>query len=200
MRSHEDAAEQATGDQEDPPAVSRTQLCAWLERVGAARDKAAFEHLFNYFGPRLHGYMRRTGSDPTQAEELVQETMVDVWTKAHQYRSALGAPSTWVFSIARNLRVDRLRKDHRRDELPALPLHDDLPSNQLSDEVRVDALQLMNRLQSLPREQAAILELVYLDGLSQSEISDRLRVPLGTVKSRIRLAFTSIRRTLRNPS
>ncbi len=175
-----------------PPAV----LAQWLQSVGAARDEDAFEKLFRYFCPKLFSYMRRGGLNDAAAEELVQDTMTRVWQKAGMYDATLGAPSTWVFAIARNLRIDQLKKCREiaqpLEELPTL-----LGSTGDTSEIRIDAVNIVGRLKDLSTEQFAVLELVYLDGLSQTEISDRLAVPLGTVKSRIRLGFERLRKALR---
>ena len=170
-------------------------LAGWLARVAADRDRDAFDCLFNHFCPRLYNFMRRAGLGEAEAEDLVQETMVRIWTKAHQYRSTVGSVSTWVYTIARNLRVDNARSKVGGiswcscEEVMEAPLPTD-------GETQVDALMLLDRVGQLSPEQLPVIELAYLDGLSQSEISSRLKVPLGTVKSRIRLAFQTLRHAL----
>lgn len=179
-----------------PASVSPAVLAQWLDAVGSVQDEAAFEHLFRHFCPMLFSYMRRGGLSDATAEELVQDTMTRVWQKAHLYEATLGAPSTWVFAIARNLRIDYLKKRREvsrpMEELPTL-----VGSSGDTSEIRIDAMNIVGHLQDLSTDQFAVLEMVYIDGLSQTEISDRLSVPLGTVKSRIRLGFERLRKALR---
>jgi len=175
--------------------ASRDELVVWLEQVGRDADPDAFERLFDHFYPMLCRYMQRCGLNHGEAEELVQDTMVKVWLKAKDYRSALAAPSTWIFTIARNLRTDRARKAGAAKGYLVHP-EDAYSGPCTGAESQADALAMLDRLDELPEEQVAILKLVYLDGLSQAEISERLSLPLGTVKSRIRLGFKAMRRNL----
>ena len=175
--------------------ASRDDLVEWLEQVGRDADPDAFGRLFDHFYPMLCRYMQRCGINHGEAEELVQDTMVKVWLKAKDYRSALAAPSTWIFTIARNLRTDRARKAGVAKGHLVYP-EDVYPEPCGGAEIQADALAMLDRLDELPEEQVAVLKLVYLDGLSQTEISERLGLPLGTVKSRIRLGFKAMRRNL----
>ncbi|MGB5254215.1 MAG: sigma-70 family RNA polymerase sigma factor [Sedimenticolaceae bacterium] len=175
--------------------ASRDDLIGWLEQVGRDADPGAFERLFDHFYPRLCRYMQHCDIHPGEAEELVQDTMVKVWLKAGDYRPVLAAPSTWIFTIARNLRTDRIRKEGVPKGYLCPPEYPDA-AQLASEETRADALAILDRLDELPKEQVAVLKMVYLDGLSQAEISERLELPLGTVKSRIRLGFKALRRSL----
>lgn len=175
--------------------ASRGELAAWLEQVGRHADTGAYECLFNHFYLLLCRYMQRCGVNHAEAEELVQDTMVKVWLKARYYRPAVAAPSTWIFTIARNLRTDRARKSGASKGYLVFP--ESVEAGQCGDEEsRADALAIVERLDELAKEQVAVLKLVYLDGLSQTEISERLKLPLGTVKSRIRIAVKTMRRNL----
>lgn len=166
-----------------------------INRVAARGDSEAFRQLFQTFAPRVKSYMMRLGADPTTAEELAQETLLTVWRKAGLYSSDKGSAVTWIFTIARNLRIDRLRRDVPWQELPEG--HDEEASNDMPpDEVVVERerqSRVQDVLTSLPPDQSEVVSLSYLEGLSHSEIADRLKLPLGTVKSRMRLAYQKIR-------
>jgi RNA polymerase sigma-70 factor (ECF subfamily) len=177
------------------PEVSRTQLVAWLEDIGDRRDRQSFEALFRYFSPRLLHYLLRTGSSTGAAEEFVQDTMTEIWLKAHQYDPNRAAPNTWVYTIARNLRIDRQRKLGKRPH-SMLYASEQVSRAGLEDDPQIGAAQVLDHVEALSDEQSEVLYLAYLDGLSHSEISRRLRLPLGTVKSRVRLAFNQLRQSL----
>lgn len=154
--------------------------------------------LFESYAPRVKSYMMRQGADPNTAEELAQETLLTVWRKAALYSDDKGSATTWIFTIARNLRIDRLRR-----EVAWQPLPDDIEEEQapdpapdeiVSERERRDKVQAV--LAELPPDQAEAVNLSYVEGLSHSEIAERLGVPLGTVKSRMRLAYHKIRDAL----
>jgi RNA polymerase sigma-70 factor, ECF subfamily len=166
-----------------------------LQRIAERGDAQAFEELFQSFAPRVKSYMMRQGADPTTAEELAQETLLMVWRKAGLYSRDKGSASTWIFTIARNLRIDRLRREVPWQELPEG--HDEISSDDPNPEEIVSAWERQERTQTalatLPEDQKAVVSLAYLEGLSHSEIAERLSLPLGTVKSRMRLAYQKIR-------
>ena len=172
-------------------------LSELLARIGRTRDIELFEQLFRHFAPRVKAYMARTGS-PGTAEELMQETMVAVWNKSALYDPSRGAASTWIFTIARNLRVDA----YRRERHPEFDEND--PAFQPADEPRADlglvaaqsASAVRKALEALPADQAEVLRLAYYEDNSQSDIASALSLPLGTVKSRMRLAFNKLRSAL----
>ena len=173
-------------------APHQAQLADLLLRVAERRDKQAFEQLYRYLSPRLHSYMLSIGTTSDLADDLVQETLAEVWRKATLYRPDKAAVSTWVFAIGRNIRIDRFRKVRRFEVAQeGLPEHE--PSEQPDYGRQLDALDLLERMRRLPQEQLQVMQLSYVEGLSQSEISKRLDLPLGTVKSRVRLAFARIR-------
>ena len=161
-------------------------------------DKDAFATLFDLMAPRLKSFMMRRGASPEQAEDLVQEAMISVWTKAGLYNPDKGSVLTWVFTIAKNLRIDRIRKEA---SMPLAELIDyDAPSDELgNDEVlmrRQESRQVARALTEIPPEQTQILMLSFIEDMPQIEIAKRLGLPLGTVKSRMRLAYTRLRKTL----
>jgi RNA polymerase sigma-70 factor (ECF subfamily) len=169
-----------------------------LQRLAATGDIDAFRELFRAYAPRVKAYMMRQGTDPGMAEELAQETLLTVWRKAALYSGDKGSATTWIFTIARNLRIDRLRKEVAWQPLPEHseeePSSDPTPDVEVSDRERRERVQ--RALAELPGDQSEVVLLSYIEGLSHSEIAARLGVPLGTVKSRMRLAYQKIRETL----
>jgi RNA polymerase sigma-70 factor (ECF subfamily) len=169
-----------------------------LRRVADAADEAAFRELYQAYGPRVKAYMMRKGADSATAEDLAQETLLNVWRRAAQYVEEKGSVATWIFTIARNLRIDRLRREVAWQELPQEldqqpsnePQPDDAYASQQSDAAVRDALA------TLPPEQREVVVLAYIDGLSHSEIAQRLGLPVGTVKSRMRIAYQKVRAAL----
>ena len=178
---------------------SRVAMSDLLALIARDRSEAAFSELFQQYAQKLKAYMLRQGADPATAEELAQETLLVVWRKAALYSPEKGSLSTWIFTIARNLRIDRLRKETAWQELPdnlseTLTSDDPAPDQAASDrqrEVRVRAV-----LAELSAEQRQVVEMAYIEGLSHSEIAERLHLPLGTVKSRMRLAYQKVRTAL----
>jgi RNA polymerase sigma-70 factor (ECF subfamily) len=173
-----------------------------IQSIAKNLDRDAFAGLFDAFAPRLKSFMMQKGASPDLAEDLVQETMISVWTKAGLYDPTKGSVLTWVFTIARNLRIDRIRRESSR---PLAELGDyDAPSGEPgSDEIlaRKDEAQCVARaLAKIPPEQMEILMLSFVDDVPQSEIARRLNLPLGTVKSRMRLAYNHLRKTLESPN
>ena len=166
-----------------------------LQRIAEGADVEAFRKLFEAYAPRIKSYMMRQGADANTAEELAQETLLAVWRKAALYSGEKGSATTWIFTIARNLRIDKLRKEMTWVALPEgydqEISHDANPDEALAEEERRERVQ--QALAGLPPDQHEVVVLSYVDGLSHSEIADRLRLPLGTVKSRMRLAYLRIR-------
>lgn len=173
-------------------------LRSLISRVAQNRDRQAFNRLFDHFAPRLKSFMMRKNTSAEMAEDLVQEAMIAVWTKAHAYEPSKGAVTTWVFTIARNLRIDRFRRD---GNMPTTELGDydeasDAPEGEeLLGRKQEDGL-VARALESIPPEQRQILLLSFVDEIPQSEIATKLSIPLGTVKSRMRLAYAHLRRLL----
>ena len=154
--------------------------------------------LFRYFAPRIKSYCLKLGADASAAEEITQEAMVSIWRNAGQFDPSKAAPSTWIFTIARNLAIDRFRKSRRPQfdySDPAFVPDDPLPPDRLIEqtELQENVRQIMDALSSNERN---VLMLSYFENLSHFEISRRLSLPVGTVKSRIRLAFGKIRSRL----
>lgn len=169
-----------------------------LLQIANQKDQLAFQQLFQKYAPRVKSFMMRHGADANTAEELAQETLLAVWRKASLYSSERGSVPTWIFTIARNLRIDRLRKEEMWVELPdgydQEPSTDAQPDEVVSDEER--RLNMHRALDGLPRDQYQVVVLSFIDGLSHREIAERLGLPVGTVKSRIRLAYLKLRATV----
>jgi len=170
-----------------------------LLRIARERSEAAFRELFDEFGPRVRSYMRRQGVDAATADELAQETLLTVWRKAALYSATKGTPASWIFTIARNLRIDRIRREVGWQELTDDDA-DTIPSEDQAPDETVSAVQRQARVQAvlaeLPPEQREVVVLAFIDGLSHAEIAQRLSLPLGTVKSRMRLAYQKVRSAL----
>jgi RNA polymerase sigma-70 factor (ECF subfamily) len=170
-----------------------------LSLIARDRSDAAFRRLYDEFGPRVRKYMLQQGVGADVAEELTQETLATVWQKAALYSPDKGAASTWIFTIARNLRIDRIRRQRPWQELTdevAASIASDEPSpdTQINERQREARVRMV--LDALPADQLEVVRLAFMEGLPHSEIAARLRLPLGTVKSRIRLAYNKLRSAL----
>jgi RNA polymerase sigma factor (sigma-70 family) len=174
------------------------KLSTWdelLVRVGRDRDKSAFAELFDYFAPRVKSFLLRFGTDMSLAEEIAQEAMIMVWRRAETYDPRQSAASTWIFTIARNKRIDRLRRENR--PLPDMTDPAVMPESIETGEIQVARMQqekkIRHALKNLPEEQAKMLFSAYYEEKSHREIAEESGVALGTVKSRIRLALNRMR-------
>ncbi len=174
------------------------RMAAHIHKVADHRDRAAFAEVFDYFGPRLKSFVMRQGSDPQLAEEVVQETMVKIWHKAGQFDSTKASASTWIYTIARNMRIDLLRKMNRPEPDMNDPAMTPDPDLMAYDKIALDeeASLLKRSMTLLPADQQRVLQLAYFEDKTHNEVAVELNVPLGTVKSRIRLALKRIRTEL----
>ena len=163
--------------------------------VARAADRDAFTALFEHFAPRVKTYLVKTGSDDALADELAQETLLSVWRKAASFDPSRATAATWIFTIARNLRVDRFRKEWREvavgDELPDAADDTAAPDENLSGDERGERVR--QALRTLPADQIKVIELSFFEEAPHAEIARALGIPLGTVKSRIRIAMTKLR-------
>lgn len=177
--------------------LDRSEAADLILRIARSQDRSAFVELFAHFAPRVKSYMLRCGAPQDAAEELAQEALLAVWRKADQYDPARSGASTWIFTIARNLRIDALRRERR-------PVIADDPSDENEAEPAPDALlacaqrdeRLREAVTELPRDQAEVVRLAFFDDRTHAEIAGQLDLPLGTVKSRMRLALVRLRRLL----
>lgn len=175
--------------------VDRTDFSRLIVAVAADRDRAAFTGLFDHFAPRVKTYLMRAGADAAQADELAQETLLSVWRKAASFDPSRATAATWIFTIARNLRIDRFRKEWRDvsagDAIPDRVDEAPAPDATLSDAER--EARVREALRQLPTEQIKVIELSFFEEKPHAEIAKTLGIPLGTVKSRIRIAMNRLR-------
>ena len=185
-------------DKRQPGAAKTAHYADLIESIAETKNREAFAALFAHFAPRLKGYLMRLGSSDGQAEEVAQEAMLSVWRKAHLFDRKKAAASTWIFTIARNRRIDILRRQKFPDIDPEDPvLVPELPSRP-DDEV-IAARQdeaVRAALEKLPPEQRELVRLAFYNGWAHSKIAAETNLPLGTVKSRLRLAFSRLRNEL----
>lgn len=173
------------------------RMTALLLRVAEA-DRAAFAELYAHYGPRLRVYMRKLGTDAAASEDLVQEAMAAVWNKAKLFDPAKANANTWIFTIARNRRIDLIRRE-RRPEIDAEDpsLQGDAPDSPEAGMIaRRNAVAIRAALAELPPDQAEVIRMSFFEDRPHGAIAAALGVPLGTVKSRLRLAFRRFRKAL----
>lgn len=180
--------------------TDRARFADLLVRVATRQDRTAYAELFGYYAPRVKSYLLRLGADNAQAEEITQDVMVTVWRKAQLFDRAQASVSTWIFRIARNRRIDVFRRTKKPGLDPEEPMI--LPAAAEAPDARIEIMETETRVRAamkdLPEEQLHLLRLAFYEGLSHREIADRLDLPLGTVKSRIRLAFGKMKARLEN--
>ena len=181
-----------------PPASE--QASDLVVAIAERQDREAFAALFTLFAGRIKAWVMRAGAPAEIAEEIAQETLLTVWRKASLYDPARATVSAWVFTIARNVRIDRLRKDmrarqHLQYELIECDQEEPDRPDGLLDAAQREA-RVRTALESLPEEQVRIVRLSFFDGRPHSEIAEHLGIPLGTVKSRLRLAMGRLRQSL----
>ncbi len=178
--------------------TSQADFVQLVRAVSDRRDTEAFATLFDHFAPRLNGYLMRMGADAAIAEEIVQDVMTTLWRKADLFDPSKSSLSTWLYRIARNRRIDLIRRASNAnldpDDPELLPPDIPQPDNVIDLQQREAAIRVA--LTALPEEQLAMVKLAFFEGLSHGEIAEQTGLPLGTVKSRIRLAFTRLRREL----
>ncbi|MCA0244549.1 MAG: sigma-70 family RNA polymerase sigma factor [Proteobacteria bacterium] len=191
-----------------PPLPTTDELHQWLQAVAERGDRGAFAALFRHFAPRLKGFLVRSGCSEALAEELVQEAMVQLWRRAASFDPARARLSTWLYTIVRNLRIDQQRRLAARPGAEAATDDDAADDGfdalggdaALQPEAQLLAAQrerkLRRALAALPPEQAQVLRLSFYEEHAHPAIARDLGIPLGTVKSRIRLAVAQLRRLL----
>lgn len=176
--------------------ASETDWAALMVAVRDRQDKAAFAALFQHFAPRVKGFLMKSGTEAGLAEECAQEVMATLWTKAQLYDPARASVATWVFTIARNRRIDVARKA-RRPEPEALDWGPDIEPDQADlYEAAQETARLTAALSDLPEKQRALIQRAFYGELSHSEIAAETGLPLGTIKSRIRLALDRLRQKM----
>ena len=172
----------------------------WIDemlRVRDSRDKQAFAALFVHFAPRIKGYLMKSGTDATTAEECAQDVMTTLWRKAEQFDPTRASVATWVFTIARNRRIDIARRDRRPEpeELSWGPEPEPDQAHVL--ELQQESARLAQAMAMLPQNQRNLIEQAYFGEMTQAQIAQITGLPLGTIKSRIRLALDRLRHALK---
>lgn len=180
------------------PAAKDQELTTLINLIATVKDKTAFSTLFKLVGPRIKGYLMKLGSNDIVAEDLLQEVMLTVWRKSETFDRNKAAVSTWLFTIARNKRIDMLRKEIRPQLDPNDPM---LTPNQedSADNIygsKQESIKITDAIKMLPEEQSKLIKMTYYEDKSHSIIAKELKMPLGTVKSRIRLASTRLKKLL----
>jgi RNA polymerase sigma-70 factor (ECF subfamily) len=170
-------------------------LAGLLEAVASQRDRSAFAQLFDYFAPRLKGFIRRRGVEAARAVDLAQDVMLTVWRRAGLYKRAQGSVSTWIFTIARNKHIDAIRREQRPEFDPSDPalVGEPEPAGETVVSQEQIAAELRAAIKELPPDQAEVLHKNFFEDKPHSEVAAELGLPLGTVKSRLRLALVELR-------
>jgi len=179
-------------------AVDKTNA-QWVIRIRAIadqQDQSAFAEVFRHFAPRVKGFLIKSGADESLAEECMQDVMATLWHKAHMYDPARASVSTWIFTIARNRKIDLLRR-YARPEPEDLPWGPEAEPDQ-ADVIALqeDSSRLADAIRNLPEKQRNLIERAYFGDLTHSEIAAQTGLPLGTIKSRIRLALERLRHAM----
>ena len=177
--------------------IDHPQLCQWLNAVATTRDKIAFTHLFEFFAPKIQRIARSKFPNETQASEVVQETMSNVWRKAHLFDKNKGAATTWVYTVMRNVTFDILRKikGNKEDTLSndIWPIAESVVSEKDVFDDHLENKQLLTVIDKLPEAQQAVVKGFYFMEMSQEQLAVHLNLPLGTIKSRLRLALAKLK-------
>ncbi|MEM6823658.1 MAG: sigma-70 family RNA polymerase sigma factor [Pseudomonadota bacterium] len=168
-----------------------------MRRIRDDKDTEAFSALFRHYGPRMKAFLMRSGASETVAEECTQDAMATVWRKAHLFDPSRASVATWLFTIARNRRIDVLRRQ-RRPEPEDLPWGPEAePDQEDVVSLQQETARLAEAIKELPEKQRKLIEAAYFGDLSHTEISAKTGLPLGTIKSRIRLALDRLRHAMR---
>ena len=177
--------------------IDHPQLCQWLEAVAISRDKKAFTQLFRFFAPKIQRIASNKFFNENQANEVVQETMSNVWRKAHLFNQDKGAATTWVYTVMRNVTFDMLRKlkgnkeDNLSDDI--WPIAESMGSEDEPFEDHLENKQLLTVIEKLPEVQQQVVKGFYFMEMSQEQLATHLNLPLGTIKSRLRLALAKLK-------
>ena len=179
-------------------AANDALLTDLIGKVAKSKDKQAFSEFFSLVAPRVKGYLMKLGSSDIIAEDLLQEVMLTVWKRAETFDRSKAAASTWLFTIARNKRIDLLRKEIRPELDPEDPMlsREDEKLADTAYEEKQDSEKILEAINTLPKEQSRLINMTFYEDKSHSIIAQELGIPLGTVKSRIRLASSRLKKIL----
>ena len=178
----------------------RDEEALLMTAIARSHDRDAFTEIFGRYAPKVKAFALRLGADSAAAEEVVQEVMIAVWRRAETFNPAKASVSTWIFTIARNKRYDHFRRAQRPMPDPNDPAF--VPPDVMPQDENIDAARLQESVRSavaaLPTEQAELVRLSFFEGKAHRAIADELELPLGTVKSRVRLALSKLRKAMEN--
>lgn len=177
---------------------TETERAAQIRAIATSADRAAFIQLFDFYAPRIKAQAMRFGLNADAAEDVVQDAMLAVWRRAGQFDPEKGSASAWVFSISANARIDLLRRTGRLASAEPIDAETPLLAVDPAEAASPDAARLERHMQDLPDDQRRIIHLSFFSDLPHGEIARRLGLPLGTVKSRVRLAIAKLRKALRD--
>jgi RNA polymerase sigma-70 factor (ECF subfamily) len=185
-------------DDGDATAAKQSEPAQLIGAIALRRDRTAFAALFGFYAPRIKAMLMRMGEGAEAAEDIAQDTLLTIWRKAVQYDPARASAAAWVYAIARNLRIDRLRQDQRAK---AFALYEATETEEAEGpDGSLDTAERERRvraaMQALPDEQAVVVKLSFFEGRAHGDIAESLQLPLGTVKSRLRLAMSRLRNVL----
>ena len=180
------------------PPLTAPDAAALMARVAQVGDREAFAAIYRHFAPRVRSWLLGRGAREAQAEEILHDVMLTVWRKAGRYDPDRAAVSTWIFTIARNRHIDRIRRVARPEPDPDDPHFVPAAPAAADDAVAVhqETAQLTAAIAQLPPEQALVIRRAWLEGATLREISEETDTPLGTIKSRSRLAMNALRSSL----
>jgi RNA polymerase sigma-70 factor (ECF subfamily) len=180
--------------------INHNELCQWLTAVATNRDKQAFTHLYHFFAPKIQRVAKSKVNTDAQANEVVQETLGNVWRKAHLFDGNKGAVTTWVYTIMRNVIFDMLRKvksnkeDTLSDDIWPIAEAEQIQENVFADHLANKKLRAV--IEKLPENQQQVIKAYYFMEMSQDQLAVHLNLPLGTIKSRLRLAIGKLKAQL----
>tara|TARA_B100001113_G_scaffold151487_1_gene124188 strand:- start:360 stop:893 length:534 start_codon:yes stop_codon:yes gene_type:complete len=177
--------------------MNKLELEELMLRISSGRDEMAFSTLFDFLAPKINAYFIQNGLLPDNSEELTQEVLSTVWAKSHQYDASKAAVSTWVYTIARNKKVDFLRKnskiDFKEEDIREF-LYDNNETDKINEGEVKDQVARINK--ELDKDQQKMIKMNFFENKSHKKISEELEIPLGTVKSRIRHILIKMQRII----
>ncbi len=171
----------------------------FIRNFQAEKKKEDFEIIFNYYAPKIKSLLMRNGADVNTAEDIMHDTMINIWDKIHMYNAEKGSFSSWIYTIARNNRIDLLRKKSSQPytDIYEIEIASESEDSQDIAERKSTTEQVKNAINLLPEKQRKVIELSFINDMTQDEIATALQIPIGTVKSRMRLAYQKMKDNLK---